>query len=39
MIELNLKNIYKKYPNSAHYSVEDLKLEIKEKEFIVFVGN
>ena len=26
MVELNLKNIYKKYPNSEHYSVEDLSL-------------
>ena len=38
MVELNLKNIYKKYPNSEHYSVEDFNLDIKAKEFIVFVG-
>lgn len=38
MVELNLKNIYKKYPNSDHYSVEDFNLDIKGKEFIVFVG-
>ena len=38
MVELNLKNIYKKYPNSDHYSVEDFNLNIKDKEFIVFVG-
>ena len=38
MVELNLKNIYKKYPNSEHYSVEDFDLQIKDKEFIVFVG-
>ena len=38
MLELNLKNIYKKYPNSEHYSVEDFNLDIKDKEFIVFVG-
>ena len=38
MVELNLKNIYKKYPNSEHYSVEDFNLNIKDKEFIVFVG-
>ena len=38
MVELNLKNIYKKYPNSDHYSVEDFNLDIKDKEFIVFVG-
>ncbi len=28
MVELNLKNIYKKYPNSEHYSVEILKLAL-----------
>ena len=38
MVELNLKNIYKKYPTSDHYSVEDFNLDIKDKEFIVFVG-
>ena len=39
MVELNLKNIYKKYPNSEHYSVEDFKLwTSKTKKFIVFVG-
>ena len=38
MVELNLRNIYKKYPNSEHYSVEDFNLDIKDKEFIVFVG-
>lgn len=38
MVELNLNHIYKKYPNSSHYSVEDFDLSIKDKEFIVFVG-
>ena len=38
MVELNLSHIYKKYPNSEHYSVEDFNLDIKDKEFIVFVG-
>lgn len=38
MVHLNLKNIYKKYPNSEHYSVENFNLDIKDKEFIVFVG-
>ena len=38
MVELNLKNKYKKYPNSDLYSVEDFYLDIKDKEFIVFVG-
>ncbi|MBF7094332.1 sn-glycerol-3-phosphate ABC transporter ATP-binding protein UgpC [Streptococcus sp. HF-1907] len=38
MVELNLNHIYKKYPNASHYSVEDFDLDIKDKEFIVFVG-
>lgn len=38
MTTLTLKNIYKKYPNSKHYSVENFNLDIKDKEFIVFVG-
>ena len=38
MVHLNLKKIYKKYPNSEHYSVENFNLDIKDKEFIVFVG-
>ncbi|MBM7635260.1 ABC transporter ATP-binding protein [Streptococcus saliviloxodontae] len=38
MTTLNLNHIFKKYPNSTHYSVEDFNLDIKDKEFIVFVG-
>lgn len=38
MVELNLNHIYKKYPNASHYAVEDFNLDIKDKEFIVFVG-
>lgn len=38
MVELNLNHIYKKYPNISHYAVEDFDLDIKDKEFIVFVG-
>lgn len=38
MVELNLNHIYKKYPNTEHYAVEDFDLQIKDKEFIVFVG-
>lgn len=38
MVELNLNHIYKKYPNTTHYVVEDFDLDIKDKEFIVFVG-
>lgn len=38
MTTLQLNNLYKKYPNSDFYSVEDFNLDIKDKEFIVFVG-
>ncbi|MGV3011476.1 ABC transporter ATP-binding protein [Streptococcus thoraltensis] len=38
MVELNLNRIHKKYPNTDHYAVEDFNLDIKDKEFIVFVG-
>ncbi|KXT78034.1 ABC transporter ATP-binding protein [Streptococcus sp. DD13] len=38
MTTLKLENIYKKYPNSTHYSVENFSIDIKDKEFIVFVG-
>lgn len=38
MTTLKLNKIYKKYPNSTHYSVENFNLDIKDKEFIVFVG-
>ncbi|KXT78797.1 ABC transporter ATP-binding protein [Streptococcus sp. DD13] len=38
MVELKLNHIFKQYPNASHYSVEDFNLDIKDKEFIVFVG-
>jgi multiple sugar transport system ATP-binding protein len=38
MTTLNLTDIYKQYPNTTHYAVEDFNLDIKDKEFIVFVG-
>ena len=38
MTTLKLDKIYKKYPNTTHYSVEDFSIDIKDKEFIVFVG-
>ncbi|MFS1663890.1 ABC transporter ATP-binding protein [Streptococcus sp. zg-JUN1979] len=38
MTTLQLDHIYKKYPNTSHYAVEDFNLDIKDKEFIVFVG-
>lgn len=38
MVELNLSHIYKQYPNTDHYAVEDFTIDIKDKEFIVFVG-
>ena len=38
MTTLTLNKLYKKYPNSDFYSVENFDLDIKDKEFIVFVG-
>ncbi|WP_066025210.1 ABC transporter ATP-binding protein [Enterococcus mundtii] len=38
MVEMALKNVYKKYDNAENYSVTDFNLAIKDREFIVFVG-
>ena len=38
MTTLKLDKIYKKYKNATHYSEEDFSIDIKDKEFIVFVG-
>lgn len=38
MADISLQNIHKKYPKNDRYSVTDFNLEIKDKEFIVFVG-
>lgn len=38
MTTLSLDRIYKKYPNATQYAVEDFNIDIKDKEFIVFVG-
>ena len=38
MVQVKLDKVFKKYPNSEHYSVEDFNLDIQDKEFIVFVG-
>ncbi|MBF8970340.1 MULTISPECIES: sn-glycerol-3-phosphate ABC transporter ATP-binding protein UgpC [unclassified Streptococcus] len=38
MTELQLNHLYKRYPNSTFYSVEDFDLQIQDREFIVFVG-
>lgn len=38
MVQMVLKNIYKKYDNNENYSVTDFNLNIEDKEFIVFVG-
>lgn len=38
MTILSLDKIYKKYPNATQYAVEDFNIDIKDKEFIVFVG-
>jgi multiple sugar transport system ATP-binding protein len=38
MVQIQLKHIDKKYPNNPNYSVKDFNLDVKDKEFIVFVG-
>ncbi|MDR1568396.1 MAG: sn-glycerol-3-phosphate ABC transporter ATP-binding protein UgpC [Streptococcaceae bacterium] len=38
MVEMKLTHVDKKYPNNDSYSVKDFNLNIKDKEFIVFVG-
>ncbi|MFK4965528.1 ABC transporter ATP-binding protein [Lactococcus garvieae] len=38
MTTLKLDKVYKKYPHATQYSVEDFNLDVKDKEFIVFVG-
>ncbi|QMU08058.1 ABC transporter ATP-binding protein [Levilactobacillus suantsaii] len=38
MSSVSLEHIYKKYDGSDEYSVTDFNLEVKDKEFIVFVG-
>ncbi|EPH93742.1 MULTISPECIES: ABC transporter ATP-binding protein [unclassified Enterococcus] len=38
MVEMALKHVFKKYDNAENYSVTDFNLDIKDREFIVFVG-
>lgn len=38
MVEIALKKIHKQYENNDFYSVTDFNLDIKDREFIVFVG-
>ncbi|MGX7030208.1 ABC transporter ATP-binding protein [Vagococcus zengguangii] len=38
MVDIKLKHIQKKYEGNDKYSVTDFNLDIKDKEFIVFVG-
>jgi multiple sugar transport system ATP-binding protein len=38
MATMNLTHVNKKYANNPNYSVKDFNLDIKDKEFIVFVG-
>lgn len=38
MVDIALKHVHKKYDNAENYSVTDFNLDIKDKEFIVFVG-
>ena len=37
MVEMALKNVYKKYDNAENYSVTDFNLSIKDREFIVLL--
>ncbi|HCT96097.1 sn-glycerol-3-phosphate ABC transporter ATP-binding protein UgpC [Vagococcus sp.] len=38
MVDIALKHIHKKYDGNDFYSVTDFNLDIKDREFIVFVG-
>ncbi|WP_122645756.1 ABC transporter ATP-binding protein [Enterococcus mediterraneensis] len=38
MVQMALNHVYKKYDNAENYSVTDFNLDIKDREFIVFVG-
>lgn len=38
MVDIDLKHIFKKYDNADDYAVKDFNMQIKDKEFIVFVG-
>lgn len=38
MVDIALKHIHKKYDGNDQYSVTDFNLDIKDREFIVFVG-
>src|SRR5690554_4953790 len=38
MVEIALKNIYKRYDNADDFAVSDFDMKVKDREFIVFVG-
>lgn len=38
MVRIDLENIYKKYEDAKKFSVSDFNLNIKDREFVVFVG-
>src|SRR5699024_1896268 len=38
MVEIALKNIYKRYDNADNFAVSDFDMTVKDREFIVFVG-
>ena len=38
MVEIAMKNIYKRYDNSDDFAVSDFDMRVKDREFIVFVG-
>lgn len=38
MVEMAMKNIYKRYDNADDFAVQDFDMRVKDREFIVFVG-
>jgi len=38
MVDIDLKQIFKRYDNAEDYAVKDFSMHIKDREFIVFVG-
>ena len=38
MVEMAMKNIYKRYDNADDFAVQDFDMRVKDGEFIVFVG-
>ncbi|MBA5728438.1 sn-glycerol-3-phosphate ABC transporter ATP-binding protein UgpC [Aerococcaceae bacterium INB8] len=38
MVDIKVKNVYKKYDGNDKYSVDNFNIDIHDKEFVVFVG-